>query len=43
MPCGPDHPSIIATMCLVQLDVPAGEMEIVNCGHIPPLLPAGLG
>src|SRR3984957_13507277 len=32
------HPDIIATMCLVQLDVGTGEMEIVNCGHIPPLL-----
>jgi serine phosphatase RsbU (regulator of sigma subunit)/FixJ family two-component response regulator len=32
------HPNIIATMCLVQLDVATGEMEIVNCGHIPPLL-----
>jgi serine phosphatase RsbU (regulator of sigma subunit) len=32
------HPGIIATMCLVQLDVATGEMEIVNCGHIPPLL-----
>jgi serine phosphatase RsbU (regulator of sigma subunit) len=25
-------------MCLVQLDVASGELEIVNCGHIPPLL-----
>ena len=32
------HPSIIATMCLVQLDMATGEVEIVNCGHIPPLL-----
>jgi serine phosphatase RsbU (regulator of sigma subunit)/FixJ family two-component response regulator len=32
------HPNIIATMCLVQLHVPSGAVEIVNCGHIPPLL-----
>jgi serine phosphatase RsbU (regulator of sigma subunit)/CheY-like chemotaxis protein len=32
------HPSIIATMCLVQLDVATGEVEIINSGHIPPLL-----
>ena len=32
------HPGIIATMCLVQLDMATGDMEIVNCGHIPPLL-----
>jgi serine phosphatase RsbU (regulator of sigma subunit)/FixJ family two-component response regulator len=32
------HPSIIATVCLVQLDVATGEAEIINCGHIPPLL-----
>jgi serine phosphatase RsbU (regulator of sigma subunit)/FixJ family two-component response regulator len=35
------HPNIIATMCLVQLDVATGRAEIVNCGHVPPLLIAG--
>jgi serine phosphatase RsbU (regulator of sigma subunit)/FixJ family two-component response regulator len=32
------HPGIIATLCLVQLDRVTGEAQIVNCGHIPPLL-----
>jgi serine phosphatase RsbU (regulator of sigma subunit)/FixJ family two-component response regulator len=35
------HPNIIATMCLIQLDVATGEVEIVNSGHIPPLLISG--
>ncbi len=35
------HPNIIATLCLVQLDVATGAAEIVNCGHVPPLLVAG--
>jgi serine phosphatase RsbU (regulator of sigma subunit)/DNA-binding response OmpR family regulator len=32
------HPDIIATLCLVRLEVATGELQIVNCGHIPPLL-----
>ena len=35
------HPNIIATLCLVQLDVATGQAEVVNCGHVPPLLIAG--
>jgi serine phosphatase RsbU (regulator of sigma subunit)/FixJ family two-component response regulator len=31
------HPGIIASLCLVLLDPVTGELEIVNCGHIPPL------
>lgn len=32
------HPDIVATLCLVELDQNTGEVQIVNCGHIPPLL-----
>jgi serine phosphatase RsbU (regulator of sigma subunit) len=32
------HPNIIATLCLLQLDLAIGDMQIVNCGHIPPLM-----
>jgi serine phosphatase RsbU (regulator of sigma subunit) len=32
------HPGIIATLCLVQLDQGTGQLSIVNCGHMPPLL-----
>jgi serine phosphatase RsbU (regulator of sigma subunit)/FixJ family two-component response regulator len=32
------HPGIIATLCLVLLDPATGELSIVNCGHMPPLL-----
>jgi serine phosphatase RsbU (regulator of sigma subunit)/DNA-binding NarL/FixJ family response regulator len=32
------HPDIVATLCLVELDLATGTAEIVNCGHIPPLL-----
>jgi serine phosphatase RsbU (regulator of sigma subunit) len=32
------HPGIIATLCLLLLDAATGELSIVNCGHMPPLL-----
>jgi DNA-binding response OmpR family regulator len=32
------HPGIIASLCLVLLDPATGELELVNCGHIPLLL-----
>jgi serine phosphatase RsbU (regulator of sigma subunit) len=32
------HPDILATICLAFIDPASGELEIVNCGHIPPLL-----
>ena len=32
------HPGIVATICLAILDPASGELEIVNCGHIPPLV-----
>jgi serine phosphatase RsbU (regulator of sigma subunit) len=32
------HLGIIATLCLVLLDAVTGELSIVNCGHMPPLL-----
>jgi serine phosphatase RsbU (regulator of sigma subunit) len=35
------HPGLIATLCLVLLDPANGELTIVNCGHMPPLLVAG--
>jgi CheY-like chemotaxis protein len=35
------HPDIIATLCLLQLDLATGDVQIVNCGHIPPLLISG--
>ena len=35
------HPGIIATLCLVLLDPADGELTIVNCGHMPPLVVDG--
>jgi serine phosphatase RsbU (regulator of sigma subunit) len=35
------HPGIIATLCLTLLDPASGELEIVNCGHMPLLLVDG--
>jgi DNA-binding response OmpR family regulator len=32
------HPNIHATLCLALLDPSSGALEIVNCGHIPPLI-----
>jgi DNA-binding response OmpR family regulator len=32
------HPGLITSLCLLFLDPSTGELEIVNCGHIPPLL-----
>jgi serine phosphatase RsbU (regulator of sigma subunit)/FixJ family two-component response regulator len=32
------HPGIIATVCLMVVDPSTGELTIVNCGHMPPLL-----
>jgi serine phosphatase RsbU (regulator of sigma subunit)/DNA-binding response OmpR family regulator len=32
------HPNIIATLCLALVDPATGELELVNCGHIPPLI-----
>src|ERR1700729_2848215 len=37
------HPGIIATLCLVLADPGTGELTIVNCGHMPPLLVADGG
>ena len=37
------HPGIIATLCLVLADPATGELAIVNCGHMPPLLADGTG
>jgi serine phosphatase RsbU (regulator of sigma subunit)/DNA-binding NarL/FixJ family response regulator len=37
------HPGLIATLCLVLLDPANGELTIVNCGHMPPLLVDGQG
>jgi DNA-binding response OmpR family regulator len=34
------HPGIIATLCLLLADPATGELTIVNCGHMPPLLVA---
>jgi CheY-like chemotaxis protein len=35
------HPNIIATLCLALIDPASGELELVNCGHIPPLIVDG--
>ena len=35
------HPGIIATLCLVLIDPASGEMQIVNCGHMPLLVVDG--
>jgi CheY-like chemotaxis protein len=35
------HPGVIATLCLALLDPASGELEIVNCGHMPLLLVDG--
>jgi CheY-like chemotaxis protein len=35
------HPGIIATLCLALVDPASGELAIVNCGHMPPLLVDG--
>ncbi len=35
------HPDVLATLCLGALDPSSGDLRIVNCGHIPPLLVAG--
>ena len=35
------HPGIIATLCLVLLDPASGELQVVNCGHMPLLLVDG--
>jgi serine phosphatase RsbU (regulator of sigma subunit) len=35
------HPGLITSLCLLLLDPATGELEIVNCGHIPPLLVHG--
>jgi serine phosphatase RsbU (regulator of sigma subunit)/CheY-like chemotaxis protein len=37
------HPGIIATLCLVLANPAAGELTIVNCGHMPLLLADGAG
>ncbi len=34
------HPGIIATLCLALLDPRTGDLELVNCGHIPALIVA---
>jgi serine phosphatase RsbU (regulator of sigma subunit) len=35
------HPNIIATLCLALIDPASGELELVNCGHIPLLIVEG--
>jgi CheY-like chemotaxis protein len=35
------HPGIIATLCVALLDPASGDLQIVNCGHMPLLLVAG--
>jgi CheY-like chemotaxis protein len=34
------HPDIVATLCLALLDPVTGDVELVNCGHIPALIAA---
>ena len=35
------HPGLMATLCLVVASPATGELTIVNCGHMPPLLVDG--
>jgi DNA-binding response OmpR family regulator len=35
------YPNVLATMCLASLDPSSGDLQIVNCGHIPPLIVDG--
>ena len=35
------HPGMMATLCLVLVHPGTGELSIVNCGHMPPLLVGG--
>jgi DNA-binding response OmpR family regulator len=35
------HPGMTATLCLARFDPAAGELTIVNCGHMPVLLVDG--
>ena len=35
------HPNVIATLCMAVLDPVTGELELFNCGHIPPLIVHG--
>jgi serine phosphatase RsbU (regulator of sigma subunit) len=35
------HPGILATLCLGLLDPATGELQIVNCGHMPILVVEG--
>ncbi len=35
------HPGIIATLCLALIDPATGDMQIVNCGHMPLLVVDG--
>jgi CheY-like chemotaxis protein len=37
------HPGIIATLCLALLDPASGDLQVVNCGHIPILLVTDTG
>lgn len=37
------HPGMTATLCLARFDQAAGELTIVNCGHMPLLLVDGRG
>ncbi len=37
------HPGTIATLCLALLDPASGELQVVNCGHIPILLVTDTG
>ena len=35
------YPTVIATLCLALFDPGTGDLGIVNCGHLPPLLVSG--
>jgi serine phosphatase RsbU (regulator of sigma subunit)/CheY-like chemotaxis protein len=32
------HPNVIATLCLALVDLATGELQLINCGHIPALV-----
>ena len=37
------YPNTLATLCIALFDPASGQLEIVNCGHMPPLIVDGMG
>lgn len=32
------HPDLIATLCIAEVDLDAGQLQVTNAGHIPPMV-----